>query len=63
MCLRSYKKVAVSKEILHAFIDNLDSNGDGLISLEEVDDMVSYLYKKAMGKIKEPSTPKIRTLE
>ena len=59
------RKVIVKKEMLVGFIDSMDANGDGYISLAEAADALRYLWKKAKGKLKEPKTQnsKISVLE
>lgn len=59
------RKVIVKKEVLVSFINSLDGNGDGYISLQEAGDGLRYLWKKARGKFKEPKEKpaKVKVLE
>lgn len=47
-----YRNVAVSKDLIHRFIDSMDGDGDGRISLSELAIALKMLWKKALGKEK-----------
>lgn len=55
-----FRNVEVSKDILVKLIDSIDGDGNGRISLAEVAVALKMLWKKAMGKVKEP---KVKVLE
>ena len=65
LCRFALRKVIVRKDMLVAFIESLDGNGDGYVSLQEAGDGLRYLWKKARGKFKEPkeTSPKVKVLE
>ncbi len=55
-----FRNVEVSRDILVKLIDSMDADGNGRISLAEVAVAMKMLWKKAMGKVKEP---KVKVLE
>ena len=60
---RSFRNVAVSKDLLRRLIDSMDYDQDGRISLEEVAVALKILWKKANGKIDKPKKAKVKTLD
>ena len=60
---RSFRNVAVSKDLLRRLIDAMDTDEDGRISLEEVAVALKILWKKANGKIEKPKKVKVKTLD
>ena len=60
---RSFRNVAVSKDLLRRLIDSMDYDEDGRISLSEVAIALKVLWKKANGKIEKPKKVKVKTLD
>ena len=60
---RSFRNVAVSKDLLRRLIDSMDYDQDGRISLEEVAVALKILWKRANGKIDKPKKAKVKTLD
>ena len=60
---RSFRNVAVSKDLLRRLIDAMDADEDGRISLEEVAVALKVLWKRANGKIDKPKKAKVKTLD
>ena len=60
---RSFRNVAVSKDLLRRLIDAMDTDEDGRISLEEVAVALKVLWKKANGKLDKPKKVKVKTLD
>lgn len=59
---RKLKNVSVSKELLVRYIDEIDSDGDGNVSLGEVGAALVFLWKKAKGKLKQPKEVKSKVV-
>ena len=60
---RSFRNVAVSKDLLRRLIDSMDYDDDGRISLAEVAVALKILWKRANGKIDKPKKAKVKTLD
>lgn len=60
---RSFRNVAVSKDLLKRLIDSMDYDQDGRISLSEVAVALKILWKRANGKIDKPKKAKVKTLD
>lgn len=58
-----FRNVEVSKDLLHRLVDSMDFDDNGRVSLSEVVIALKIIWKKAMGKIKEPKKPKVRTVD
>ena len=60
---RTFRNVAVSRDLLKRLIDSMDYDEDGRISLEEVAVALKVLWKKANGKLDKPKKVKVKTLD
>lgn len=60
---RTFRNVAVSKDLLRRLIDAMDADQDGRISLAEVAIALKVLWKKANGKVDKPKKVKVKTLD
>ena len=60
---RTFRNVAVSKDLLRKLIDAMDADDDGRISLAEVAVALKILWKRANGKIDKPKKAKVKTLD
>lgn len=58
-----YRNVAVKKETLIKLIEKLDADKDGRVTLGEVAKALKILWCSAMGKVKAPKPPKIKTVD
>lgn len=58
-----FRHVEVSKDLIIKLIDSMDADGNGRLSLDEIAVALKLLWKQAMGKIKKPKKPKIRTVD
>ena len=60
---RTFRNVAVSRDLLKRLIDSMDYDEDGRISLAEVAVALKVLWKKANGKVEKPKKVKVKTLD
>ena len=60
---RTFRNVAVSKDLLKRLIDSMDQDQDGRLSLAEVAVALKILWKKANGKLEKPKKVKVKTLD
>lgn len=60
---RTFRNVAVSRDLLKRLIDSMDYDEDGRISLAEVAVALKILWKKANGKVEKPKKVKVKTLD
>ena len=60
---RTFRNVAVSRDLLKRLIDSMDYDEDGRISLAEVAVALKVLWKKANGKLDKPKKVKVKTLD
>lgn len=59
----TFRNVEISKDLLHRLINSMDTDDNGRISLEELAVALKLLWRQAMGKIKAPKKPKVKTLD